>query len=118
LSIEGVDGRVLAVGYLSRDEAKRIKELVERQAAEARRDRAESPRPDRQSAADTETIEVSGPPPLPEGRSGDADVPELMRKLAELKDAGVITDEEFEAKEADLLDRQRRAAPRRRRRRK
>jgi len=35
---------------------------------------------------------------------GDS-VPEQLRKLAELRDAGVLTDEEFEAKKAQLLGR-------------
>ena len=33
------------------------------------------------------------------------DVPDQIRKLAELRDAGAITDEEFEEKKKDLLQR-------------
>jgi hypothetical protein len=33
------------------------------------------------------------------------DIPEQIRKLGELRDAGVLTEEEFEAKKKDLLDR-------------
>ena len=33
------------------------------------------------------------------------DVPEQIRKLAELREAGTITDEEFEEKKKDLLER-------------
>lgn len=33
------------------------------------------------------------------------DVPDKIRKLAELRDAGAITDEEFEEKKKDLLER-------------
>jgi len=33
------------------------------------------------------------------------DVPDQIRKLAELREAGVITDEEFEKKKKDLLER-------------
>ena len=33
------------------------------------------------------------------------DVPDQIRKLAELREAGAITDEEFEEKKKDLLDR-------------
>lgn len=32
-------------------------------------------------------------------------IPEQIRKLAELRDSGALSDEEFEAKKADLLDR-------------
>ncbi len=37
--------------------------------------------------------------------SGGGDLLELIRKLAELRDAGVLTDEEFSAKKANLLAR-------------
>lgn len=37
--------------------------------------------------------------------SEDTDIPGKIRKLADLRDAGAITDEEFEAKKADLLGR-------------
>jgi hypothetical protein len=112
LAIEGAEGRMLAVRFLARDEAKRIKDLVERQAAEARRVRAESPEPVRPPTAEAAMVKEPATPPTPERRSGVAgDIPELIRKLAELKDAGVITDEEFEAKKVDLLERQRRSTP-------
>ena len=38
-------------------------------------------------------------------KSRSEDVPEQIRKLAELRDAGAITDEEFEEKKKDLLER-------------
>jgi hypothetical protein len=42
------------------------------------------------------------PPPAPAAASTD-DVYEQIRKLSELKDAGILTDEEFAAKKAQLL---------------
>jgi hypothetical protein len=33
------------------------------------------------------------------------DIPDQIKKLAELRDAGAITEEEFERKKAELLDR-------------
>jgi hypothetical protein len=39
------------------------------------------------------------------GGSTGSDVPDQIRKLGELRDQGLLTDEEFEAKKADLLDR-------------
>jgi hypothetical protein len=33
------------------------------------------------------------------------DIADQIRKLAELRDAGILTSEEFEAKKADLLER-------------
>ncbi len=47
------------------------------------------------------------PPPVPSAptASGDGDVIEQLRKLGELRDAGIVTDAEFEAKKAELLAR-------------
>jgi len=47
---------------------------------------------------------MAAPPP---GRSEEtvAPIPEQIRQLAELRDAGVITPAEFEAKKSELLDR-------------
>ena len=43
------------------------------------------------------------PPPAATAASGQADYIEELKKLAELKDAGIITEEEFEAKKKQLL---------------
>ena len=44
--------------------------------------------------------------PLEEGQSVPASTPaQQLRDLAELRDAGLITPEEYEAKRRDLLDR-------------
>ena len=37
--------------------------------------------------------------------AGEPDIPEQIKKLDELRDQKLITDEEFEAKKAQLLDR-------------
>lgn len=37
--------------------------------------------------------------------AGGPDIPDQIRKLGELRDAGVLTAEEFEAKKAELLAR-------------
>jgi putative oligomerization/nucleic acid binding protein len=39
------------------------------------------------------------------GGAGDPDIPEELEKLGKLHDQKLITDEEFEAKKAQLLDR-------------
>ena len=36
---------------------------------------------------------------------GETDIPEMIRKLAELKEAGILSEEEFEKKKAELLGR-------------
>jgi hypothetical protein len=43
--------------------------------------------------------------PTPKEGAASTDIPEQIRKLGELRDAGVLTEEEFEAKKKDLLDR-------------
>jgi hypothetical protein len=47
---------------------------------------------------------ASGPPRGPD-ESATRDIPDQIRKLAELRDSGAITEEEFQAKKRDLLDR-------------
>ena len=37
--------------------------------------------------------------------SANTDIPEQLRKLGQLRDSGVLTEEEFEAKKKDLLNR-------------
>ena len=56
---------------------------------------------------------IAVPPPLrpapadsrPAAATPDPDVLEQLRKLGELRNAGVLTDAEFEAKKAELLGR-------------
>src|SRR5206468_1273006 len=56
---------------------------------------------DRQSGGTAEKQPVSAPAATPE----PLDVPDQLRKLGELRDAGVLTEDEFSAKKADLLAR-------------
>ena len=44
-------------------------------------------------------------PPAAQADHESTEVPERLRQLAQLRDAGVLTDEEFAAKKAELLDR-------------
>lgn len=46
-----------------------------------------------------------GPLYEPTARTYSGDIPDQIRKLAELRDTGIISVEEFEAKKRDLLDR-------------
>jgi Short C-terminal domain len=64
------------------------KELVENQAA----------------AVDPAEIEASEESPST-AQSASTDIPEQIKKLAELRDSGAITEDEFERKKAELLDR-------------
>jgi hypothetical protein len=54
---------------------------------------------------DEKPIDVEAPPLKVQPVSKDIDVPEQIKKLAELRDSGLITGDEFEAKKADLLNR-------------
>jgi hypothetical protein len=46
-----------------------------------------------------------GMKPVQSGGNGNGDIPEQIRKLGELRDSGILTNEEFEAKKAELLGR-------------
>ena len=52
---------------------------------------------------------IQGQPDIPEppgtALSAPPDIPEQTRKLANLRDAGILDEDEFEAKKLDLLDR-------------
>ncbi|MGZ8898419.1 MAG: SHOCT domain-containing protein [Halobacteriota archaeon] len=43
------------------------------------------------------------PAPQEEQASGSADVTEQIKKLAELRDQGILTEEEFQVKKKELL---------------
>jgi hypothetical protein len=44
-------------------------------------------------------------PPADQAPTTTSDVTEVISKLASLRDAGIVTDDEFSAKKAELLDR-------------
>ena len=52
----------------------------------------------------SQVIERTEPVPVASA-SGNPDIPDQIRKLAELRDAGILTEEEFEAKKQSLLER-------------
>jgi hypothetical protein len=61
---------------------------------------------EKRAAADLEVPPYSAPQHgLFHHRDGGPDIPEQIKKLAELRDSGAISAEEFEAKKRDLLDR-------------
>lgn len=67
------------------------------------RDEAPAPRP---PAAETRPAETPAPAhDRPRPASSSDDIISLIRKLAELKEGGILTDAEFEAKKAELLAR-------------
>ena len=74
------------------EEAKAAEEAA-RKAAEEEGDEDEPPKPKRARARRTRA------------RKKTADPLEQIRKLGELRDAGVLTDEEFDTKKGELLDR-------------
>ncbi len=91
--IEGHDGRELELGKLNMLEARKLKQKIDEQMAQrAAEPIAETERPVAEPSQSAE-------PPT------NLDIPDQIRKLAELRDAGVLTEEEFERKKAELLDR-------------
>jgi Bacterial PH domain/Short C-terminal domain len=78
-------GNKAEIKNVNKDDGKEITDLM--------RHRISAPKPE--VAAGTVG---QGPPPAP-------DIPEQLRKLGELRDAGILTPEEFDEKKADLLSR-------------
>ena len=56
-------------------------------------------------AGDTPVSPASAPPPAPAAPAAPVDVTDQIAKLADLKERGAITQEEFDAKKAELLGR-------------
>jgi hypothetical protein len=56
-------------------------------------------------ATPTQVSIVNPPPPPPTAPSAGTDIADQIKKLAELHGAGILTDDEFAAKKADLLRR-------------
>jgi hypothetical protein len=49
--------------------------------------------------------DASAPAPTADSATETPDIPEQIKQLGELRDSGLLTDAEFEAKKAELLDR-------------
>jgi len=58
-----------------------------------------------QSAPPQQAVPSSEPAPPSVEAAPSADIPNQLRQLAELRDKGIITEDEFEAKKKDLLSR-------------
>ncbi len=72
---------------------------VQRRQAEKFADRDAQIAADRQQAYDQQTSQEAPPPPQPVG----GDVVEQLKGLADLRDQGVLTEEEFAAQKAKVL---------------
>lgn len=79
LVIESRGGGVIHIANLSRGDAARVRELIGGR--------------------------LRGPVVTEEAREPAPDIPEQIKKLAELKEQDILTIEEFEAKKRELLDR-------------
>jgi hypothetical protein len=91
--VEDLDGRELEVGMLHMLEARRLKKKIEEQL---------------DKWADELIAETShhvAEPWQPTEPPKNLDIPDQIKKLAELRSAGVLTAEEFERKKNELLDR-------------
>ena len=58
----------------------------------------------RQAGEDLSRLFAGDPPPRPRPH-GDPSPPDMIRELGRLRDEGLITEDEFQAKKADLLER-------------
>lgn len=61
--------------------------------------------PDTTNFAASPTPTFHAPPPSEAQRQGPSDVMSLLEKLGQLRDAGILTEEEFSAKKTELLNR-------------
>ena len=101
-------GATAGVAYkLGQSQAQQIQEytgyppdqLSEADLQEAMADLDITPEP--LDEADRQALSTTGPPPTP--ATPQADYIDELKRLAELKEAGIISEEEFEAKKKQLL---------------
>ena len=78
------------------------KRWSEKDQAAMDRQQAEYNQAYQQGAADASTPQQAAPEPAPAGMSTDKKIEEL-KELAQLKDAGVLTEEEFASQKAKIL---------------
>jgi Short C-terminal domain len=97
LALRSREGETATLGYLDERKAKKAKKLIEeqvpKQPAPAQYQQLLTSESASESAARIEAKDQAG------------DIPTLIRQLAELRDAGILSNEEFEAKKNDLLKR-------------
>ena len=102
----GVPGTVCAA--TTEDGAAKLVALFERLGAEVNLVEAQA-RTAEEGDDDSQALPTNGEATAgnaePSGSAASADVLEQVRKLGELREAGILTEEEFESKKADLLRR-------------
>jgi len=76
---------------------------VQRRQAEKFADRDAAIYADRQQAYAQQAAPTYPPPPAPPAPSGEVDVIDQLKKLGELHQEGILTDDEFAAQKAKLL---------------
>ena len=89
------------VGGVSRHQNAKAQEAADAQAYEAEQQQAAMNAAAQQAAAQ-QAAAAPPPPPAPAGGMTDEVISQL-KQLAELKDAGILTEEEFTAKKTSLL---------------
>jgi Short C-terminal domain len=99
LSVRSRDGETVTVGHLDQKKAKKAKEAIENQVPKPAAQ--EPPQPQFRKEAPLR----SSATPDSKNNTEAADVPHLIRQLAELRDAGLLSNEEFEVKKTELLKR-------------
>ncbi|WP_327006925.1 SHOCT domain-containing protein [Dactylosporangium sp. NBC_01737] len=91
-SVQWADGRLLGTVTIHASGGETVIKGLERYTGRAFADAVTE-------RIDSRRLEVVAPPPAP------GDVFEQLRKLAELRDAGILTEAEFTAKKTELLQR-------------
>ena len=99
LSVRSCEGEIVTVGHLDEKKAKKAKEYIENQVPKP------PTRDQLQPQFRNETPLKSSATTAAKESTDAANIPNLIRQLAELKDAGVLSNEEFEVKKTELLKR-------------
>ena len=90
------------VGGVSRHQNAKAQEAADAQAYEAEQQQAAIDAAAQQAAAQ-QAAAAPPPPPAPAAGGMTDEVISQLKQLAELKDAGILTEEEFTAKKTSLL---------------
>ena len=111
LTLEPVEGETLSVEYIPKPQARRVYALAQEQEEEVREERRRRDLEERRAAAGgimlgqvpPVTVASGGPVAAESAPAETADRLERLRELKEMLDAGLITQEEYDAKKQQIL---------------
>lgn len=103
VSIETVAGAQITIDYLPKTQARRLYSIAQEMEEKVREERRERELEDKRAAAGGVVVQNA----TPDGRSAAAkeDPMQILTKLKGMLDAGLITQNEYDAKKSDILSR-------------